>query len=390
MQAQNNISTYKIDWRIINWMRGLAALYVVVNHSRGLMFTNAMKYAQNIAPKSAWHWWEWLNFLLMQHTNLGPEFVILFFILSGFSIAHSISNNNDTAGFYIRRLIRLYPPYMLGIVWAILVFVIIKIAAPDVFNHGTEGHIALSIPFHKFDNFSNLVLNFIYVPKNNFLTPQYWSLPYEIIFYLLAPFIIKHFRWYGVATIAAYAIGCMLMGYQYVDDEHNHIPRQFLTDYNIYFLIGILFYMQRDRLLANFRLNKLLSLVSLLVIFESLVIAKSYLFHQDPNKLTGLGMILFTFILLSAGLKYKIRIPWLERIGVFSYTLYVTHYASIYLLKLIFYKLGLHFYEIYILYGWYLGIGIAVGMAALLYYAAEYPGITYLEKLRNKKLKLSA
>jgi peptidoglycan/LPS O-acetylase OafA/YrhL len=101
-------------------------------------------------------------------------------------------------------------------------------------------------------------------------------------------------------------------------------------------------------------------------------------------------MILFTYIILISGLKYNIRVKWLERIGVFSYTLYVTHFASIFLLKLVFYKLGLHFYDIYIMYGWYLGIIVAVALAQLLYYVAEHPTINYIEKLRFRKNSIAA
>ena len=80
MSNNNNISPVKINWNIINWMRGLAALYVVVNHSRGGLFTNTANYITHIAPKDQWSLWEWLNIVLLQHTDLGTEFVILFFI----------------------------------------------------------------------------------------------------------------------------------------------------------------------------------------------------------------------------------------------------------------------------------------------------------------------
>jgi len=95
-------------------------------------------------------------------------------------------------------------------------------------------------------------------------------------------------------------------------------------------------------------------------------------------------MTLFSFIVLISGLKYEIRFRPLEKIGSFSYTLYVTHVATIYIVKTIFYKLGFGFYNIYSLYEWYFGIVASVLCAWGLYYAAEYPSINYLKKLRKK------
>src|SRR6185369_5509062 len=114
------------------------------------LFTDAMQYATQVTPKSHWSYWEWFNMILMQHTDLGTEFVILFFVLSGFSIAHSLSANTDMKAFYVRRAIRLYPPYVLGIIWAIVVFLIIKEDAATIFYKPSEGNVPLAVEFNKF------------------------------------------------------------------------------------------------------------------------------------------------------------------------------------------------------------------------------------------------
>lgn len=367
-------------------MRGLAALYVVINHARGNLFTNASNYAVNVTPKEHWHWWEKLSFLLMQNTNLGTEFVILFFLLSGFSIAHSLNSNQQNIQFYLRRAIRLYPPYLLGLLWALLVFIIIKNDAPAVFYKNIEGHEPLKNFYDKFIGLKSVISNILYVPKDNFLTPQYWSLPFEVVFYVIAPWAVRYLRSYGLPAVLLYIAGWIWMGKAYFDDEKDPILLQFLTDYNIYFLIGILFYTYRDKLIKFYTIGKALSLILLAVMFEALVVMKSYVFQQQSNKITGLVMVMFTFIMLFSGLKYNIKIRWLEFIGIFSYTLYVTHYASIYLVKMLFFRLGFHFYDIYQLYAWYVGIIVSLILAYGLYYLAEYPAINYLNKLRKKEI----
>jgi len=394
--------TYKVNFKIIDWMRGLAALYVVFNHSRGFLFTTANEYAAKVEPKSHWRWYEWLDIMVIQHTNLSVEFVTLFFLLSGFSIAHSLSGEHKVSAFYGRRLLRLYPPYLLGIAWAFIVFLIIKAVATDVFAKTIEGHLPLDIAFHKFESLKVVLFNLFYMPIGNYLTPQYWSLPYEVIFYLTIPWFIRKFRLYEISTVAIFILGCFLYGALVLDTDDaltihifNHeiltfyLPQYFI-DFNLFFLIGYLFYKYKDILIEKFRLNKWISIGLLFVLFEAMVFIKSYKFQNEPNKITDLVMVVFTFILIFASLKYQIRIKLLEWIGTFSYTLYVTHVASIFLVKLILYKLGFHFYDIYNLYSWYLGVIAAVLFAYILYFAAEYPAVKYLKKLRAKNKERDA
>ncbi len=224
----------------------------------------------------------------------------------------------------------------------------------------------------------------MYLPKNNYITPQYWSLPFEVLFYLIAPWAIRRLKQYGLATVILYLAGWIWMKYNYFDDEKDPIILQFLTDYNIYFFVGIIFYTYKDNIIRSFKLSRTQSLILLAFIFEVAMLTKSYLFHQVSNKFTGIIMVVFTYILLSSGLKYNIRIKWLEKIGEYSYTLYVTHFATIYIVKAVLYHFGMGFYDIYTLYAWYIGIIAPVAIAYVLYYVAEYPALTYLNKLRNK------
>lgn len=383
MLQQPGVSN-KIDWRIINALRGLAALYVVIHHSRHKLFTDAMEYARLVNPKESWNWLEWLNILLLQHCNLGVEFVILFFVLSGFSIAHSLQSHPDLMGFYKRRLLRLYPTYAIGILWALVVFLFIMFVAPDVFYKETETVKPLQVYFTEFLQPLNILKNLLYIPNNNLLIMQYWSLPLEVIFYLIAPFAIKKFRWYGIITMALYLAGWALYGMAYNNIRNSNVPFQFTFDYGIYFLAGMIFYKYKDRLIKSFPLNSAMVFIVLFAIFEILVTLKSYVWHQVENKYTGMFMILFSYVILFGFLKHAVRIKWLEKIGVYSYTLYVTHVASIHIISAISYNMGTGFYYIQSLYLWYFGIAISLIFAYLLYWVAERPSTRYLEKLRQK------
>lgn len=374
----------KLDWRIISWLRGLAAFYVVINHSRGALFSDSMMYAQHVNPKESWHWWEWAQITLMNHTGLGSEFVILFFLLSGFSIAHSLRSNTNIPGFYKRRFVRLYPPYLLGILWAFFAFFLIWTFVPEVYYNPTEGHEPLSVVYQKVAHLPTLVSNLLYMPKNNDLTHQYWSLPFEVVFYLLAPWMIRKFKMASIIMLLLYAAGWVVFGMAYHNPDHTNTLFQFSLEYGVYFIVGILFYKYKDRLISSFRLNKIWSVAAIIALFEIMVLAKGYLFGGEHNKITGIMTIVLTYLLMFSALKYNFRIKWLEKIGDYSYTLYVTHWATIYLVKIIAVKLGYNYYFIHNLFIWYLGIPISLGTAYLLYLLVERPSNLYLEKLRKQ------
>jgi len=388
MDKTESSSSQSINFRIIDWMRGLAALYVVVQHARGYLFVDSQRYEKVIAPKTEWHWWEWLNTIVVQHTNLGKEFVTVFFVLSGFCIMHSVTaEKGGIKNYFLRRLVRVYPTYVLGIVWGIAAFLILKAVVPSIFSNVTEGYPPLRDPFDAFLNIKALVLNLVYMVQDNAMIKQYWSLPLEIVFYLCIPFFAKHFRVYTVFTITTFIAGICWTGLDYLDEQKYSSPLvvvRYIFDYNIYFYMGCLFYKYKDFFLSIFKMDAMRSLVAMLLIFLLSVFVKSYLFEQSSNKANGLMMVLFTYIMVMAGLKHQMRIGWLEWVGGFSYTLYISHIATLYLIKLGVYKLGYNFYDIYPVYIWYLGIPLTVLVAWILYYIAEYPSKMYLKHLRAK------
>lgn len=384
MSQQAGEGATKINWQIINALRGLAALYVVIHHARHKLFSDTVTYAEMVKPKAEWGLWEWINVLLLQQTSLGIEFVILFFILSGFSISHSLSNHPELFGFYKRRLIRLYPTYLTGILWAIVVFIIIRYTAPVVFYQSVEGKEPLQLVFRDYISVKNIIFKLFYFPQVTTLTIQFWSLPLEVIFYLVAPFAIKKFRWFSIAVLMLYIAGWFLYGIDHHRISEKSILPQLTFDYGIYFVLGMIFYKYREVILNSFKLSRLSVYVLLFIIFETVVFTKSYAWHHEENKLLGILMVIFSFILLFGFLKHSIHIKWLEHIGEYSYTLYVSHVATIQLVSIITFHMGMGFYVINSLYVWYAGIILSLIFGWLLYWVGEYPSTKYLEKLRKK------
>jgi peptidoglycan/LPS O-acetylase OafA/YrhL len=375
----------KVNWGIINALRGIAALGVVINHSRGWLFSNDVMYAANVRPKAEWQWWEWLQIRVIQFTGLGSEFVIFFFVLSGFSIAHSLSHTGKVKDFYVRRLIRLYPTYILGLFWAFIVFQLVRVMEPQVFYNTTEGNVPIADHYKQFISLSNFIPSLFYIHDTQYLTPQYWSLPLEVIFYLLAPWIIKNLKLADVITLILCLVGIWLFGIHYQDDDVIGPIRLYIFDYGIFFIAGILFYKYRGALTNSFPKSKWLYYLGALLLFVIMALTKGYVFHEASTKITGLLAATFTWWLLFGALKNNITVGWLDKIGNYSYTLYVTHFATVFSLKIVAVRLGFNFYLIHNLFFWYAGIICSVAVAYLLYFIAERPSIKKLQKLRAVK-----
>lgn len=379
-----NEQPLKINWRIINALRGFAALGVVVNHARGLLFSDDVLYATHVHPKQSWQIWEWVLMLATQFATLGSEFVILFFVLSGFSIAHSLSANVDTVGFYKRRLVRLYPTYVIGLVWALVVFWLIRFFCPDVFFKSIDGNTPVQEYYQRFISLKNVLLSVVYIHQENYLTHQYWSLPLEVLFYLAAPFIIRKMKVWGIVTVLIYTAFLLYDGIVYRDPDDSNVFLQLFADYGVYFLLGVLFNKYRNILVKSFPMGKVAWIVFAFVFFVLMILVKGYVFHEKTNKITGAMTAVFAYWLLFGAIRHNFVVGWLNDIGHYSYTLYVTHLATIFCIKIATYHFGMGFYLIDNLLVWYAGILLSLAVAYGLYFLAERPSIKLLEKMRNK------
>jgi peptidoglycan/LPS O-acetylase OafA/YrhL len=105
---------------------------------------------------------------------------------------------------------------------------------------------------------------------------------------------------------------------------------EFLFTYNIYFVAGILLYTHFEKvnkLVVNFSKIQLLLLIGL-------ALAAMYginFYMQRENNYSFLSSAALGILLIIFFLKYQVRIPWLMSVGRASYSLYITHFASVFL-----------------------------------------------------------
>src|SRR5271166_2301782 len=172
----------RLGW--LDVLRGLAALAVVFDHLSYylLQHIRAMVY----------HWFD-----------AGNYGVFVFFIISGYIVPASLERKGSVRTFWVSRLFRLYPLYLLAVGLAVALYLL---HFGSLRGEGADPETSF---------FSQLLMMSNVLAGQN-LPNVVWSLSYEMVFYLLltALFIARVNRrssWYALAfAAAAVAIGGLL------------------------------------------------------------------------------------------------------------------------------------------------------------------------------------
>ena len=180
--AQDRNSAARLGW--LDVLRGLAALCVVFDHL-----------SYYVLQPARWAIYQWFDF--------GNYGVFVFFIISGYIVPASLERKGSVRTFWVSRLFRLYPLYLLAVGLAVALWM--------VHLGGLRG--AGSDP-------ETSVLSQLLMMSNVLAGPNLpnvvWSLSYEMVFYLVlvALFTARIHRrssWYALAFAGvAVALGGLL------------------------------------------------------------------------------------------------------------------------------------------------------------------------------------
>lgn len=167
----NVVADTKERFHFLDGLRGIAASMIVIHHA----FTaHIIKLVSPLKLKV-------LSDFVAYFTQSG---VALFFVLSGVVLLRPYLRGQrelHTADYFYRRLKRIYPPYFFALLFGALV-VWLNNAFPTWYNiHG------LRTRFSWPETFKEL---FIVSFDGTYYNLAWWSLQLEILFYILAPFII--------------------------------------------------------------------------------------------------------------------------------------------------------------------------------------------------------
>jgi peptidoglycan/LPS O-acetylase OafA/YrhL len=368
----------KLNFDILESLRGLAALYVCIGHSRAILWIGGDRYLQ-LHPRETLDIFDYFILGLNMLTRLSTEFVIIFFVLSGFSIAYSLRNNQEALPFYKRRFVRLYPPYIAAIFWAMLVMLVIQALLPSFVN-GTYRTAVFDRLASSRQLFSWKVFfqNLIYLPQLDGILRPFWSLTMEVIFYMLAPFLFRSRTLYYTFSILLFLVA---MGARTFNWPLHFILAEFCF-YSIFFAIGVTLYDNYAWVLQRGKLFLTSKTIWISIGLFLIMIVISLLGYSILNAFVAAFMSAILIIYL---LSNNREIKWLIGIGRFSYTLYITHYPTIFLYLSLYYILSKATPPyIYINFLFIPCIFLCLGIAYVQYLLVEKRSKVILDLLRKK------
>ncbi len=307
--------------------------------------------------------------------SIGSAAVNFFFVISGFLIVRSFESSDNFGEYIKKRILRIYPGFIVVFVLGFLVF-------------GPIGHMK-HINFAEYQNFLNTIplkretanmLSLQSPIENRYFTqlPQsglnnsLWTIHYEFICYLMVPLLVwlgftKQKKWLLVLMLISYMLLCLqTLGYIFpfkqslsggIIGNPYYYPRYFT-----YFLCGSCVYVFRNQIPRNAWLA-----VAALVLF---------LLSFKLKLIDAIWPLSGTYLLFFAAYHHKYIFPKFAKYGDLSYGIYLYGWP---LQQLIILWLGklLNIYTFFAIV-----FPIILIFAALSWKVAEAPAL----KLKNIKL----
>lgn len=276
--------------------------------------------------------------------ELGRLAVTLFFVLSGYLITYlllvekDVTGTIDVRGFYVRRMLRIWPLYFLVVLLSFLVFPRLEIMEIPKYTAAIGENLTLTLPLFLFFLPQAALSIFDPVP---FAEPA-WSIGVEEQFYLLWPLLLLKFR---RVTRVAIVVGLVVVGARYgalfaaqanaSDPEAlllwNRVINYFYFTRMECMAIGALFawiVFARKRALLDFLHNRAVQLAVYAV--------TAYLLVTDNGKPVftyGWYSLCFAVLILNVSTNerslIRLRGPLFEFLGKISFSIYMFHEVAI-------------------------------------------------------------
>lgn len=266
-----------------------------------------------------------------------------FFVVSGYLVTGSFDRDPHLLSFYVRRLFRIYPLYILVVAVQTLILGAIAPAGWAASESAMLHYFAANAVFANFLHYDlgDGALALLHTPG---LNPSLWTLKIELGFYLIVPLIWACVRRFGGGALvaiflvsAAYFVGMRSLGHAELAKE---LPGQLQ-----FFVLGIAAYRYRAGLVIGPRMASGAMVV--------LAVAVTALLGSQP-------MLLFPILVGAQVMVTALWVPAFRLSLDISYGVYLLHAPLI---------------QLALLFGWYRGdwIGLAavVSLTLLLAVLAE-------------------
>lgn len=374
-------------------IRGLAALMVAIAHSKwpfwvgGTAFLQGKSFGElGLSDK--------IGFGLAMLSSNGTAMVIIFFVLSGFLITYSFSNNKwSYKEFLMNRAIRIYTPFFASMLLAWGLLIVVFKMSPGLFQHSSDDfNNGVYVAYSQGLTASNLIKTLFFIRSDaNYLGFNfvYWSLLYESMFYILAPLLIRYYFTFSILAILLFPLQFYLSL-----DEMNFFYVHFFTRYLLFFMMGIWLFKYLSAGKLNLRFGGAKFFILLLVFLFIISVVVSLTFNKRFSFLfAGILATFSIYYVIKFEVKSKILNRGLIWLGEISYSLYLIHIP----LYILFYSLAYCLFKAYKYHSpWvhYLPVLFVLPVAAAFYYLIEEKSLRLIKKRKkhfqeNKKAEVA-
>lgn len=320
-------------------------------------------------------------------SSAGYEMVVFFFVLSGFFIRYAQrKKHRQPVSFYINRVVRIYPPYIVSILLGAAILLLIGHYVPTVLDAttGRELNADLATAWTELHAFSGSSLGHLlsFMPLGTLFMGHnvvHWSLLPEALFYLIIPLAFWRIRAYYFVSVAAFLLGVFL---NRSDHAFNQVTTYFCI-YNFYFAVGVALYdsVVDTTWMAPFRrANRWLMSLVLIGLFLALIpLAILKVKLVSGLVATVLAVLAVSTLLGGRVVRHNAVVRLMHSIGLFSFSLYLFHYP----LLLLCYGALVHITGqqfTYVRYYW-LAVPIVTLLSYGLYWITERVSVNYFRKV---------
>lgn len=167
-----------------------------------------------------------------------------FFIVSGYLVFASFDRQPELRPFYLHRLFRIYPLYLVTV---LVQGIAMAIASGGVAEHGMElmHYLALNLAMANFMAYD--VGGILSGLPNPGINPSLWTLKIEVAFYLILPLLWYGMRRWGAGFLLSLYVLSTLYAAVTLDYGMPALARQ-LPGQIRYFVAGMALYRYRDRI----------------------------------------------------------------------------------------------------------------------------------------------
>jgi peptidoglycan/LPS O-acetylase OafA/YrhL len=314
------VSAPGINFRNLDALRGLLAVYVAIGHCRWLLWSGHSIWLA--APHQSW---EAIPAYASATFRFGREAVMVFFVLSGFFIHYQAARPDgrlpSASTFYRRRWHRLAPPYYFALAVTVVLDVMGRAWWPALYQSQTGDALLDQTFAHGGYSFASVAPAMVLLPSSlgrDFgSNGPLWSLAYEAVYYLAYPMWLWLRQRSAAAAFVAVPVLCAAAPLLPLDG----FPLSVLMHYPIW-LAGAF--------LAE-RLARAGTSSRQVWIGGTMFVAGATLHLWSAGRLlpTVVAAVLFgcgAVALFAAATLPKMLVSSAEFLGIRSYTIYIVHF----------------------------------------------------------------